>query len=179
MIQACWPHGYVQTDRLTPAAIAYVAGYCNKKVARRWEESERVDPATGEVYTYQPPFVQMSRGGRPSGAPYLLPGGSPFGDASPSTGLPRTGGIATLARANWSAWRLRALSPQGRVMPVPRYLHLSYLNAASPTQLQTLKLEQEDISYQQHLLNTPARLEAAYAIAVAKLKLDSEKRGSM
>lgn len=49
-IQTCWPHGFVRTDPITPAAIAYVAGYVNKKLLG-WP---RDDPRA-------PPFRLMSR----------------------------------------------------------------------------------------------------------------------
>lgn len=58
------PFGRTQCDRATPHAIAYVAGYVAKKYNYIGDEvaNERVDPTTGEVYTHQPPFLQMSQG---------------------------------------------------------------------------------------------------------------------
>lgn len=61
-IQEAWGLGHTHTVAVTPAAICYVAGYTNKKTDYRDKPHERVDPTTGEVYRYQPPFRQMSQG---------------------------------------------------------------------------------------------------------------------
>lgn len=113
-IQDTWPHGHTRTDELTPAAIAYVAGYTSKKVGYRLEPKERVDPETGEVYVWQPPFLQMSR----------------------------NPGIGGEARKFWRSWRKTALY-NGREVPVPRFLHEAYQQHATPLQLETLKKEKE------------------------------------
>lgn len=126
-IQDTWPFGYVQTDRLTPAAISYVAGYCHKKIGYAEANRERVDPETGEVYLYQPPFLQMSR--RP--------------------------GIGGHAREHWRSWSESAIW-HNQPVPVPRFLHQSFLNNASPAQLSTLQSKQlsqklsRSISVDQH-----------------------------
>lgn len=111
-IQDTWPFGHTRTDELTPAAIAYVAGYTSKKVGYRLEPEERSDPETGECYTFQPPFLQMSR----------------------------NPGIGGEARKFWRSWRSTA-HYHGREVPVPRYLHEAYLLQASPLQLEKLKNE--------------------------------------
>lgn len=62
LIETTWGQGYARTYDATPAAIAYVAGYVAKKIG--WKQHAReecVDPDTGEVYTWQPPFRLMSR----------------------------------------------------------------------------------------------------------------------
>jgi len=57
-LQRSWPHGHLRSDPISPANIAYTAGYCSKKLG--WKlDSERVDPDTGELW--QPPFILMSR----------------------------------------------------------------------------------------------------------------------
>lgn len=57
-IEETWGHGYTHTVDLTPAAIAYVAGYCQKKIDYRL--TPQTDPETGEVI-WTPPFREMSR----------------------------------------------------------------------------------------------------------------------
>ncbi|AXH73663.1 MAG: replication initiator protein [Microviridae sp.] len=111
-VQEAWPHGYARTDALSPAAIAYVAGYCTKKHARAFSKRERVDPETGEVYAFQPPFVLMSR--RP--------------------------GIGAAAREYWTSWRKFAVV-KGRKVPVPRYLHAAWLEHASDAEIDKLASE--------------------------------------
>ncbi|WNK13917.1 MAG: replication initiator protein [Microvirus sp.] len=111
-IPAAWPFGFARVDPLTPAAIAYVAGYCAKKVGWKLELGERVDPTTGEVYEYQPPFLLMSR----------------------------NPGIAGAHRSTPSAWRRHAVY-SGQLIPAPRYLHESWLNSATTDDISKLKEE--------------------------------------
>ena len=115
-IQEAWPFGFTRTDPLTPAAIAYVAGYAAKKIGWKLESGERLDYDTGEVYEYQPPFVLMSR--RP--------------------------GIADQARKYWQSWRKHAVY-HGREVPVPRFLHQAYLAKATDEQVEQLKQERKAI----------------------------------
>lgn len=114
--QSAWPHGFVRVDPLTPAAISYVAGYCSKKLGWKLDKGERIDYTTGEVYEYQPPFVQMSR--RP--------------------------GIASAARHFVASWRSQAVL-NGTPMPVPRYLHKAWIDQASDDQLIKLREEKASI----------------------------------
>lgn len=58
LIERTWGLGFCQTVPVTPAAIAYVAGYCQKKLD--WKMTQQVDPSTGEVL-WEPPFRLMSR----------------------------------------------------------------------------------------------------------------------
>lgn len=112
-IQKTWPFGHVQVDTLTPSAIAYVAGYTAKKLG--WKlllDGEKVDPDTGEVYTYQPPFIQMSR--RP--------------------------GIGANARQFWRSWRTTAIQ-DGYETKVPRYLHEAWKAHATQEEIEQLQYE--------------------------------------
>lgn len=67
-----WSYGNVLVDNLTPQACSYVAGYSLKKIKQRdrRELRELIDPATGEVATYQPPFMRVSN--RPGIGAYWL-----------------------------------------------------------------------------------------------------------
>lgn len=57
-IEKTWQNGHTHTVPVSPAAIAYVAGYCQKKVG--WRLTRQVDPETGELL-FEPPFREMSR----------------------------------------------------------------------------------------------------------------------
>lgn len=59
MVQDSWGKGQVRIDPVTPARIAYCAGYTDKKTDDRFRSVEHADPETGEAW--QPPFIQMSR----------------------------------------------------------------------------------------------------------------------
>jgi hypothetical protein len=110
-IVACWPYGFVRVDPVTPAAVAYVAGYTTKKASEVLEErGDRVDERTGEIYRFQPSFLQMSR--RP--------------------------GIGGKRRDLWRSWRSAAVV-DGVELPVPRYLHQAYLDNCSPRELASLE----------------------------------------
>ena len=111
-VQSAWPFGFARVDELSPAAISYVAGYCSKKVNWKLELGERVDVRTGELYEYQPPFIQMSR--RP--------------------------GIGGSARRFKSSWRHHAVL-NGSVLPVPRFLHKAWLDQASEADVEALAAE--------------------------------------
>lgn len=113
-IQESWPYGHAKNLPVTPATIAYTAGYSSKKLGPRDDPEDRIDYDTGEVYRYQPPFIQMSR--RP--------------------------GIGGDARAFWRSWRSTAIS-MGTEIPVPRFLHEAWKRHATPSQIQSLKEEKK------------------------------------
>lgn len=100
VIQDSWarengkPFGFAKMHTVSMAGIAYVAGYVQKKFVFREEVEERIDYSTGEVYTYQPPFIQMSR----------------------------NPGIGGRAKEFTASWRNNAMY-QGRKVSVPRFLH--------------------------------------------------------
>lgn len=107
-----WGMGYTKTVNVTPQAIAYVAGYAAKKIGWRKQQTEQVDPETGELYTWQPPFAQMSR--RP--------------------------GIGGHARTHSNSWREYAVH-NGHEMPVPRYLHDAWEKTATELEKEDLAYE--------------------------------------
>lgn len=147
-VEESWGKGFTRTEPITPARIAYVAGYVAKKVGWKLEKGERLDPETGELYEYQPPFVIMSRGGR------------------------NGKGLASEARKKyWMSWRLHAVY-EGQPIPVPRYLHQEWLSNATETQI--LKLKEEKLSLARD--STKDRLKAAELQAIARQRLSSERR---
>jgi len=147
-----WAFGHSQVDKVTPAAISYVAGYCAKKVGLSEALEDRIDYSTGEVYRYQPPFLQMSRGGRPV------------------NGV-RQYGIGGGAKVHWRSWRDSAIFG-GNKVPVPRFLHDSFKLNASAEELQALALEKEE----RYLPLDVERLRASEKIALAKLSISSDRR---
>lgn len=114
-IQDSWKFGFSRVDPLTSAAIAYVAGYCSKKIGYKLDKDERVDERTGEAYTYEPPFVLMSR----------RPGlGADYGVYSRS-------------------WRKSAIY-NGSEIAVPRYLHNFWKRTATEEEVEQLRQERRE-----------------------------------
>lgn len=152
LVQQSWTHGFARVDPLTPAAISYVAGYCSKKLGHKLDSEERIDYRTGELFTFQPPFLQMSR--RP--------------------------GIAGSAREHASSWRSHAVL-NGSVMPVPRYLHEAWKARATPEDLLKLEEEKAitrrhlnaDVSLDRTMQD---KLRASERIAEAQHALQTSKR---
>lgn len=101
------PLGNVYTDNVSPEAINYVTGYTAKKLG--WinkDESERLDASTGELFTYQPPFQIMSRGGR------------------------NGHGLGSRAREHYKSWATYAVN-DGVHLSVPRYYKEAYKQQAT------------------------------------------------
>lgn len=144
------PLGITRTEPVTPRRIAYVAGYTQKKLGdfKRAAE-ERIDLETGEVYTWQPPFFQMSRGGR-SGH-----------------------GIGGHDRQYTDSWRLYAID-DGTKLPVPRYYHKAWRDQATEEELQQLQAEKDEYILSRD--NSQPRLDAAEKIALAKHALSAQRR---
>jgi len=140
--QRSWGKGFVTMSEVTPGRIAYTAGYCAKKLGFHRAKGEEIDYSTGEIYTHQPPFLQMSR--RP--------------------------GIAGDFRAHWRSWRSTAIW-QGRPFPVPRFLHASYLEHASVSELAALELEKVE----SRGVVTIRELDAKEQIANSRVRLRSER----
>lgn len=152
-IQEAWPYGNTREYPITPAAISYVAGYTQKKVGRanHWLTThfERVDPDTGEVYYYQPPFLEMSR----------------------------NKGIGDKARQYWRSWRSTAIK-DGYEIPVPRFLHKAWADNATEEEQVILNEEKRDklnkLSAQGHY--DIARMEARELNAYAKQQMRKYER---
>lgn len=117
-IEDAWGMGHARTYAINPGAISYVAGYTAKKTTdAKHAAHERLDPETGELYYWQPPFIQMSR--RP--------------------------GIGAHAKQWRNSWRLEAIQ-NGTRIPVPRYLHNAWLETATEYEIELLKDEKEKIT---------------------------------
>lgn len=142
------PIGHVHLDKITPRSIAYVAGYCSKKIGWRADKGrEVVDPETGEVLPYEPPFILCSRGGRSGG------------------------GLASVARDSFpQSWRTGAFFGGARV-PVPRYLHEGWKSTASPEELAELEAEKAakfEVRSREELRAGEAAAEARHSIAARR-----------
>lgn len=146
-IDNAWQMGHTKTVPITPAAINYTAGYCAKKLGYRLDATdERVDPETGEVYTWQPPFIQMSR--RP--------------------------GIGGDARQFTQSWRSYAVY-QGAQIKVPRFLHEAWKATATPEQKEELAWERSKLLAETEP-RTKDRLAAGELLAIARQKLKGQRR---
>ena len=62
-LELLWPYGFSTIGDVTFESAAYVARYIMKKVTGNLAEEhyERVDPATGEIFSVRPEYVTMSR----------------------------------------------------------------------------------------------------------------------
>lgn len=127
LIEQKWPYGHTRTENITPARIAYTAGYCHKKADYKHIRHEKVDPHTGEVYTWEPPYKLMSR--RP--------------------------GIGGAARQWAQSWRLYAIK-DGHKMAVPRFLHEAWKQQATTQQQEQLAYEKYQLTLNRNIVNLEA-----------------------
>lgn len=146
-IHEAWRQGYTRTDPVTPERIAYTAGYCSKKIGFRMEAEERINYTTGEVYHWQPPFLQMSR--RP--------------------------GIGGHARQHFNSWRSYAIH-NGAKLAVPRFLRKAWDELASPEQQEHYSFKNYQSRTALTRDTTPERLAAAEQIAVAQQAIAADRR---
>lgn len=143
-IEAAWGKGHTRTDHITPARIAYVAGYTSKKINWRLTPREIIDPETGEYLgEWQPPFIQMSR--RP--------------------------GIGSHARdAYTNSWRLYAINKLGLKQPVPRYLHEGWLKTATEQEKEELIAEKSKLALKRDTSEYAINAAEKHAIKQQELK---------
>jgi hypothetical protein len=147
-IEDRWGLGHARTVAATAATINYTAGYTAKKIGYKQKMiPEQVDLRTGEVYNWQPPFIQMSR--RP--------------------------GIGAHARQWPQSWRSYAIQDGYRI-PVPRYLHESWKAQASPEAIEMLQYEKQELATKLNQASL-LQLEAAEANAIRQQELSGSKRG--
>lgn len=154
-IEKSWGLGHCRTYPANAKTIAYTAGYTAKKNGWNLQaKQERINPETGEVYTWQPPFIEMSRGGK------------------------NGHGIGGHARKWPESWRLYAID-NGTEIPVPRYLHESWRQQATPEQILQLREEKIQIIKQKQpetLKRYQQQQEARIRNAQAKHKEQQQKR---
>lgn len=152
--------GITQVDELTPAAIAYVAGYCTKKAVQStyWRRNETFDPDTGEVlyehpngtlqnFRYQPPFLRMSR----------------------------NPGIGADAKERYrNSWRSTAIW-HGKPVPAPRTFRDHWKDTATDSELLKRQGEIDELVASLGLDHLD-RLRDAAKIALSRHQLQSERR---
>lgn len=141
LVHDAWKAGMTRTDRVTPERIAYCAGYTSKKygdLVRAGEE--RIDYSTGEVYQWQPPFIQMSR--RP--------------------------GIGGEARRFAESWRSFAVF-NGVRQPVPRFLHEAWKAQATPEEQEDLLYEKAALAARRDTSQERIEAAEQIAIAIQAL----------
>lgn len=102
--------GHTRTEPATAKRISYVAGYTAKKYLTDSPPPHKLISPDGEEYTYQPPFLQMSR----------------------------NPGIAAHARAWPESWKLYAIHAFHK-MPVPKYLHKAWQDQATDKDKEELR----------------------------------------
>lgn len=124
-IDNAWQLGLTHTDNVSIAAINYVCGYTTKKLGwPKADKEERLDTETGEIYTWQPPFQVMSRGGRPT-----------------KDGTQKKG-IGSEAKKHYHSWAIYAIN-DGAKLSIPRYYKEAYKDKATKT-------EQEETEYRKY-----------------------------
>lgn len=146
LIQDSWKQGYTRTDVVTPARIAYCAGYTSKKIGFKRSIREQVDPDTGEVYEWQPPFIQMSR----------------------------NPGIGGNARKYTDSWRAYAVL-NGQVLPVPTYLHDAWKQSATAEQQEQLAYEKQQYRQGTQITYAQLAAKEEIAVARQRIKADKRK----
>lgn len=160
-IEKTWGHGYTHTVPITPASIAYVAGYCQKKLD--YKLVRQVDEETGEVL-WEPPFREMSR----------RPGvGGHWRHYPHSDRLTKQQFNTTT-----TGWRDYAIH-QGMKIPVPRYLHEAWKQTATQEEKEKREWERFQQRALRETLTTEEitqQLRAREALAAAKQNLHAARR---
>lgn len=146
-VDRTWRMGRTQCEAVTPARIAYVAGYTQKKIKDRYQQMQGVtDNETGEWVEYQPPFIRMSR----------------------------NPGLGRAARDKYpESWRDYAVH-NGHRMPVPKYLHEGWRATVTPEEIEQNKLLRnlKAIEHKQTL----EMLAANEQISIARQDLNAARR---
>lgn len=150
LLDEAWGKGFTTVEPITPARIAYCAGYTAKKNGDGRYRYERdaprlLDPTGTYFYSYQRPFIQMSR----------------------------NPGIGGHARQWANSWRIQAVN-NGTTQPVPRFLHEAWKQQATEEEKEELIREKTQLAAL-HINNTE-RLHAAKKIAEAQLAIRNDKR---
>lgn len=159
MVQDSWGRGQIQLSPITPARIAYCAGYTDKKAEDRFLSVEHCDPETGEAW--QPPFINMSRN----------PGLGAH--ARPQYHGPLTKGEFELYKTYAQSWRTHTRH-DGATIPVPRYYHQAWRAVATENELERLQRDKDRYRLDRDL--SLPRMQAAETIAIARQKASAEAR---
>lgn len=138
--------GHTRTEPISPARISYTAGYCQKKIGYKRHIHERVDPQTGEVYIWQPPFKLMSR----------------------------NPGIGHEAKQYVNSWRLHAVK-DGHKMPVPRYLHEAWKQQATEWEKEDLLYQKSNLALNRDTSTQRLHAAEKIAIAQQQLNAQQRK----
>lgn len=159
-IEQSWTAGIVRVDPVSPAAIAYVAGYCTKKAKQQtyWRRNETYDPETGEVLYEQP-----------DGSLHPEPWQEPF------LRMSRRPGIGHHAKTTFrNSWRSSAIY-HGREVPAPRTFRQHWKDTATQAEL-TTRQEEIDAMVAALGLDHNDRLKDAAKIAIAQHHRQAERR---
>lgn len=148
LVQLAWKFGHVRSDPVTPQSIAYTAGYAQKKIRRHYGPARSFIVPDGERLA-------------------VLKHQEPFRLCS------RRPGIAGSARRFTTSWRDSAIH-RGVPVSVPRYLHNAWREIASENDLAALESERE--YWRESSLDDAYHRRAGEAIALAKHKLQTERR---
>lgn len=122
LIQDAWPHGLTHNDNVSVEAIQYVTNYTLKKGWRHAAKEERLDPDTGELYTFQPPFQLMSR--RP--------------------------GIGANAKQHYHSWALYGIS-NGNKISIPRFYKSAFTDNATPNEMEEQEYQKYKHTLTRHI----------------------------
>lgn len=152
-IDNAWQRGITRTDNASIEAINYITHYTAKKLGwfinrKRHNRQERIDPETGELYTWEAPFQIMSR--RP--------------------------GLGSNAKKHYHSWATYAIS-QGNKISIPRYLKSAYQENATPNEQEETLYQKFKYALQRHSNQlTEQELETQEKIHYARQKLHSAYR---
>lgn len=157
-IANAWTQGLTYTDNVSVRAINYVCGYTTKKIGwPKAEQLDRVDKATGEIlYTWQPPFQLMSRGGR------------------------QGYGIGAEAKKHYHSWAIYAIN-DGAKLSIPRYYKEAYKDKATKTEQEETEYRKYKHALSRYKANTTTeeykrQLEIQEKVHYARQKLSQALR---
>lgn len=149
LVADTWTLGLTHTDLVSIQAINYVTHYTAKKLG--WPKKhfeERLDPETGELYQWQPPFQVMSR--RP--------------------------GLGTKAKKHYHSWATYAVN-EGMKLSVPRFYKQHYADTATPNEKEDTEYQKYKHALTSHTnQHTEQQLETKERIHYAKQKFHSALR---
>lgn len=156
-IDQTWQQGLTYTDNVSIRAINYVCGYTTKKLGwPKADKAERLDTETGELYTWQPPFQLMSRGGR------------------------KGKGIGSEAKKHYHSWAIYAIN-DGAKLSIPRYYKEAYKATATTTEQEETEYRKYQHALTRYKANTTTeeyrkQLQTQEKVHYARQKLNQALR---